>query len=843
MTNPDQQGSSYLASARTFPLEILCPSVILTTFFVFLCCWNKSYFTSSYIPGCDLPGQVAVVELVMAQLPHWHFSFYDPGWFCGWAVDLFYAPLSHVMTAILAYPLAAVSIEPALLACHLSLVFGSAALPFSMWFFILPFAKSISQKGKLTVAESGVLALSIGFLSFWFLNHDSPCFGIGFASVMGLGLYAQLWGWHLLFLHAGALVRLIETGDRKAEIFTIVFFTLLFLSHSLTAIFALGIVIFLCLWYPQFAFRLLRVHVIAIALSAFWSLPALALSRTYAVVSTVKGFGDFLELIFRYPLALLIRHIQSCLAGHFVPLDLGTLLVSFLFLALIPLKPMRRSQTAIAFFVINLIAVMFTSSPFLAKCFYATIHYYRFFGDELLFITALLALVPLGLMQSFFGKKYQPLGTICLVMLLLAATYSTASFPMPERQKIVALVGQLPPYQDKVLQYFKNLPEKGRVYFEYFEDESKYGYFSWHCLESRLFKETGFESVNGLFVEGVNSYRLPATAAGNLGAHSWSTALILTAERGKSDEQAIRQLKEFGITHIVCGAGSDLFHHLKDKCVSAIVMEGPYAICQIAPLPSVKVKTVNDSKRLIGYIDKAGNLPFEEFQYYLFSRDDLSSNLDVIDLTNCERIPKVPVIIVNTGDDDSAIQFPRSLDANLLASIKFLRLNFSRHDTIDHYHVWYQDNPEFDSYNAVSNYLTKINFPDKIQALNAFVMRNERMPAVATSLPKLKWSPDFQSMTLRDLQPGIFVKVNYSYLPFWHSAASSSSSCSQVFKGTNEQIYVLPDAPEIKISYDEWVSPYFWQGLSISAMALLSLFVDCPAAAVNMWKRLTKAAH
>jgi hypothetical protein len=795
--------------------ESLCALSILFGFSVFLCYWYRYNFSSQYISGWDLPGQIAAVERMMQQLPHLRFVFYDPAWFGGWGLDLFYAPLSHIAAALLAYPLSLVSKEPAALACHVILVIGCSALPFSFWYLLLPMAKNIVGGDRLSLNDSCILAFSVSLLGFWFLNHDYQFWGIGSASVMGIGLFAQLFGWHFLLLHAGALARLLETGETRFESLTSIFFALLVLSHSLTSIFALGFVLLLALWYQNFAWRILRAHCLGLGLAGFWLFPAYALSSTYAVYSMIRPSGDFLEILLRYPLALLLKHVQSSLSGKFSAIDLATILTDLFFFLFIPCQPIRRSTTAIVFFVVDLIAIVFTNSNFVASSLQMTVHYYRFFGDELLILAALLSLVPVGIMQTFKSKTVRRILGTCIYMLLLSGIYSITCFPHHERAKTEELLGKPSQSQLQVLGYFRNMPVKGRILLEHFDDEDKHGFLTAHYLEGRLYKETGFEIINGLFIEGSNAYRLASTSADMLGARTWATNLIFNDSSDKYGvELALSELREFGITHVVCTEGSKLFQTIKSQTLGPVVSFGPYAIMQINQLPAWKIKPQN--KTIVGYIDIAHTLPFQMLEAYVLTHELLYKNVEVIDLTDQPVPPGVPIVIMNTGGETGPIRFPRMLDTEGVAELKLRRLNFDPHWTIDHYHVWYQANAEYDLYQSVTKYLDAIKLSGQILEI---LPKATVIPGLASTdkSPALLWSKDLQSINLVNLSPGKFVKLAYSFLPFWHSPSAL------ILRGSAEQIYVYPTSSQVTLFFDEWHTPYLWLGSFMTATSALYL--------------------
>lgn len=804
-------------------LETFCPRIIMGTFVLFLCCWNYIYFADVYVAGWDLPGHIAAVEKLMEQIPHFRTVFFDPGWFAGWAFGSFYAPLAHIVTAIMAYPLALISKDPAQYATHLCLGFAAALLPLSVWYFSTGLARSIKRGREFTAAEATILALSVCFLTFWFLNNDKENNNVGLGAVMGIGLYTQLFAWHLFLLHGGALVRLIDTSRRRYEVLCATLFAALVLTHTLTGLLSFGFVLLFSLWYRKQAWQLWRFHLVGLALTAYWLLPAIAYGKQLAVVSTIKGSGDLLEIIVRYPTNLILRHIESCMAGRGGPIDAGFLLVPLYFMLMFVLPQLRRSSVFVTYCCADIVAYIITGSAFVAKCFYLTIHYYRFVGDELLIFVALMALVPFGLLQPFYDNENQhkwhvllskKVVLVTLVLVNCVGIYSTVSFANPNRQKIIDLYNKTPPSQDDVLNYFRNLSLKGRVFFEFFDDDGKFGSWAAHYLESRLFKETGFESMSGLFMESSNAYRLPGTAMSNLDAHVWVTCLVFSNPDSKSEEQQIRQLKECGVTHIVCGKDSKAFAKIKNHVINPPDLIGPFAICQIAPLPLWKVAPLDSNKTLVGYVDKAGTLPFEYLQFYVFTNNDISSKFEFIDLTKRKITPDVPILITNTGENAEPLKVN---DARELVTTKSLQINFAQYDLIDDRHVWYQESPELDYFVSVSDYMKRFRLGKRLQTLRESVPEKLRKVQSYNGVPTFDWADSYQSIILKNLEPGKLVKVDYSYLPLWHS------SQAEIYQGTNAQMYVLPRAAAVRLNYNQVHSLYYWVGVLVSLSAVAYL--------------------
>lgn len=139
-----------------------------------------------------------------------------------------------------------------------------------------------------------------------------------------------------------------------------------------------------------------------------------------------------------------------------------------------------------------------------ASCIPFTLHLYRLLGYSVLILAALVALVPLSIYQSIAGTsrsqaRYVTAGAITL--LLAAGVYSTACFPDPARDMVPTLTGrEYVSNETDVLNYLRRQPRKGRLLFEYFNDSRKFAWLCQHYMESRLWDDTGFETVNGLFI-------------------------------------------------------------------------------------------------------------------------------------------------------------------------------------------------------------------------------------------------------------------------------------------------------------------------------------------------------
>jgi dolichyl-phosphate beta-glucosyltransferase len=810
------------------------PLGILTLFSMFLLYWFKLYAGAGHIPSNDLPGHIALVERMMPQLLHFRLTFYDPTWFSGWAACQFYAPLAEALTAMLALVLTFCSHEPARWACHLGLWLGCAVLPWTMWYFALPLARKVTNSERLSVSDGILLSSSVCLTCFWFLNHDYQWHGIGAAGVMYVGLYSQLLAWQFLLLHAGALIRWLDGREVRQERLVILFFALLCLTHTLTSMFELGFVLLLSVWYSKDRLSLWRMHLIAIGLSCFWLLPAVVLSTTYAIPDIIRPQGDFFEIVLRYPLASLLRHIQDGLAWHWMPIDLATVEVDFMFVMFLLLQRIKRAHAATSFFIAVLLASFIASSAFIASSLPLTVHYYRIYGYTFLYLAALLSIVPLAsvyciydIARDNYAIKAAAVGaTLCL---LAGGLYSTSTFPHPERNKIAATAKLQPTsFELQVFDYFKRQPTKGRVFIESFDDYEKFPFLQARYFESRLWKETGFETVNGLFIQSSQACRLADAAAFMANGNTWNCPYIFTKKADIGNATAFTQLKDFGITHLICRSDSGLVQTARNNGATSVQPFGPFTVVQISDQPAPKV--LSPAKQLVAYYDVSGNLPFRRLDDYVFAHKELYSRVEIIDLTgrgmdSCP--PQVSAVIVN--EKPSTTQFVKTITPDGAHEIPVVHLQYKQYHLIDHYHVWYQHNFELDSYEDIERCLDHGGFVAGMSQLldNMAQNRQNIFPITLSTQPQLQFAHHNQTIELDNLMPGQLVKLNYSYFPFWHS------SDAQVFRGSMERLYVIPQATHATLRFDPWSSIYTWLGVLISIGSLLAM--------AGVWQQLWRA--
>lgn len=816
---PKQSRAGRLVSAIGEHVSI----VILASFAVLIGCWFKLYLRSGYIASIDLPGHIAIIERMVAQLGHFRLFFYDPGWFSGWPAFQFYAFLAHLVTAILSVAVTPFTDSPVRLSCQVLLWLGCVFLPFSIYFFVLPLAREIVGHHRLPFGDAAVLSLAVGFLSYWLLNHDYEWYGVGAGAALYIGLYSQIFAWHLLLLHGGAVVRLLHSRGKKPELMVCLSFAILWLIHTLTALFVLLVVGLLGVWLAGERNLLWRVHLAALGLTAFWSVPALALSKAYAVTHVEWPSGDLFEIIFRYPVAALVEHCKEISAGTFQPLDLGTIEVGALFMLFLLLVRVRRSQLAVALFLVVLSCAFLLSSNYVATSIPFTFHYYRAAGYVLVYLTGLLSVVPMascnaisGLLENHAWCRWLPASAISIA--LLAGVYSTWSFPHFHREAVErSIIGSDLSADKQVLNYFRQLPDKGRVYFESFKETGRSRYRLARYAESRLFGETGFETTSGLFIQSSLANQMVSKIAVRAGARAWSCPLYEFEGVDSSVAEAVGQLKEYGITHVACNSSSNFFANIAPFHVKPIVRFEPYAIVPIDSPPYKKVEAPR--KPIVGYVDLLGSLPFKYIDYYASAHPQVSDKIELIDLTGRKIPDGISALLLNDRIGRGSA-FDEQHAGTINRALPVMRICFQNDRLINHYSVEYRRTTDDIMCAAVDAFFNNFDLASEASKLTASYSQDSMTPS-------LSWADDYQRIELRNLKPRCFVRVNYSYFPFWHSENAD------IYRGTAERIFVLPETTNATLTYEPMRAAWIQIGIAISLASLLAL--------PGVWSRLCSA--
>lgn len=760
---------------------------MLGAFAVFMVVWFRVYLTSNPIAATDLPGHVTAIDGYRDNWNWWRLSasFYDVSCFTGYPAFQFYAFLAHLVAAALAVPLSLFSSSASRLATHLMLVAAMATLPVSMMGAADPLVREIWGDQPDGYAKcKWIFALVTCLFAFWFINHDYQWYGIGSGAVLNIGLFSQAFAWHFMLLHLGALLVFLREGGNRNQRRVSLWFVLLLLTHTMTAVFSAFIALLTSLWFNEQRWALVKAHVMAFALAGFWVVPMVAFMGAHTGLDIITPSGNFLEIFLRYPLYALIRSINSWVHGVFEPLSPVELMVMGLMVLLVVSKQTKRCRMLTAFWAFGAVALVFLTSGFIASSVRVGFHWYRFVAYTFLYLTLLLCPLPFLLLRrtEAFRRhtRWPALARLVVAAVFAGSFVATACLPHNERAKIRK--SATPDYlanENAVLDYFRGLPDKGRVLTEYFNNYDKFPFSSCHVISTRLLHETGFEPINGLFVQASLAYHMPMGSANQLKANSYNGPLLYPAVSDLTDDAKFEQLKDFGITHVIGIAGSEFTNAIKKRALGAPKEIGNYVIMQILPEPTPMATTV--TKRVAVYMDLKGTLPYKFVELYFYARQKLAPSWEVLEIKKGDDLPpNTEAVIINGSPSAVRNESTRQLRGIPIVPT-VIGFEYAQLYVTKHYSVQYQQNHELDDFTDATSFLAKkVGLEDKVSTLA------EVLPREAREVAQMVWSPDRQSFTLDGLHPGRLYRINYSAFPYWRSGDG------RTWRGSEERIFFVP---------------------------------------------------
>lgn len=800
--------------ARTPPRSRawLLSAAIYGSFVLFMLWWFRVYFTSEPLPAVDLPGHMGGIWGIRDNLSTFGYVYYDISTFTGYPAFAYYAWVIHLVAALLSVPLTWVATDPVQLASHLVLVAAMVLLPLPIPWSLKPALRQLfdSDTRAMDQAMPVVWAASCAF-SFWYINHDNQWYGLGAAAVMNIGLFSQAYGWHVLVLVFGALLRLLEEGRQRNVRLLGLVFALLLLVHTMTAVFAFFLVFMSFCWYHERRALLVKSMVLAGLLAAFWLVPLGAYLSSFAGQDIHRPKGDFLEMLLRYPLFTYWRTLKTWMHGQ------GTLVSAVeptfwvLLLTMAVHRFSHKARLLLTFMLFEALGLLVLNNDFVATSVPMGFHYYRFQAYLMLFMVVLLAAVPAYYVRAaqLPGRPAWLPGAVSGVVMgaLLVGVVTQGLLPHNERSKVAALNNkEYLKDEYAVLDYFRNQPAKGRVLFEYFSDYGKYPFLSCHFMSTRLLRLTGFESINGLFVQSSLAYHFPMGAANGLKANTYNGPLMYPAVQDLDDDDRMRQLKEFGITHVVVG-GDEFLKKVKPFAMGEPVVVGKYKILKIADPPPL-VTQVN--KTLVAYTDVGGKMPFKYVELYFWAKKKLEPNFEVLHARPSDSLPpQVAWILVNGPKDKAQKTAQRMADAvvaNGGARPQILTVHHVPVYLLRHFGTWYQHNPEIDDFTDAARYLDAQDVQGKLTP--------SPQPAEA-SAAQMRFAPGNQRFRVSGMEPGKLYRVNYSFVPFFFSLDAP------IWRITGDRIMVWAKQPEATITFSRLASGAQWWGLLLTAAALL----------------------
>jgi hypothetical protein len=511
----------------------------------------------------------------------------------------------------------------------------------------------------------------------------------------------------------------------------------------------------------------------------------------------------------RYPLYGVLQSIKFWGTENFQLIDFFQLLIWFLLLYILLSRRVFEARLVIPFFVINLILVLLFSSGYVATSLPIGFHYYRFLAYAFLMMIFLVSVAPTFLLvgnSEDTGVKSKKLVLAAFVLVYGAGLANIVSLPHYERSKIQASLSlDYLNYEKEVIKALAADSTPGRVFVEYTDGQAPFSFLSVHYIESRLRAEANRETLNGLFIQSSLSYRMPVVSANLLGARTYNVPLLFTDRAQLSDDVKVRQLQDFGVSHLVVSSASFL-NRVRGYAVEPPTSIGPYHIVKILTDAPKMVSRV--TKPLIGYLDLEGNLPFKFLEFYFYARNELWPNFELVNLENAnDYIPELRAAIINSSHSGND-----PLENKLKSkNIEIVRLNYFQPYILNHYSVWYQHNVELDSFNAVEKYF------DQEFRLENQISRFRENFSEQNENPTMTWSKDGQAFEVSGLNPGQLYRVNYSFFPYWQCDGA------ELFRGGEERIMLASNNSTVSCNYSRWNAGSSWVGMLLSLTALVFL--------------------
>ena len=646
-----QNRPSLLSSLFSFSLLSLCSALVIYRY--------DFYLSDTPVPSEDLPGHIALLERYIEQLNNFRLTFYDPYWFTGWPAFQFYGFLPHLAAAVFGTLLYAFSDDSYILSIHLLALFSTALLPFSVYFASLPLWQKLVEDQERNTAYAPpqwLLALSCAVLSFWFLNSDQQFIGLGAGAVLVVGLFSQSFGWHLMLLHLGLILRYLNKPSKNLFFGISICSIALLIGHTLTAFFSFFLAAFIWLWFAEHRRSIFLMHLAAVLTTCFWLLPFLAFSGEYASQDAYPPQGDLLQIIFRYPVQILIEEFRTSFLSILLDLNPSHFLIALMSIIIITKRKLRESAFTQFMGAFILLSTVVFSSGYVAASIPLAVHYYRLKAYIILLLICLLTAAPSSTLltadyDSTAGDRAQKLGA--WVLLLFLCLYQSFALPTLEQQRSEKLASEnFLKNQKALLSYLKKENKGGRVFIEHLNDYKRFPALSCHYILANLSKETGLETINGLFIESSLSYRIPVYSAASLGAKTYHSYIPQLQMKFLDKDTALNQLTSLGVRYVIASEGKFL-KNLEKLISPKIVPFGPYRLVEF-PLPSSPiVETLDSEQLLVGYHDAQNNLPYSHFEAYFYANSHLSSSIDLIDLPSLEHIPPgLSAILLNSSRED-----------------------------------------------------------------------------------------------------------------------------------------------------------------------------------------------
>jgi hypothetical protein len=505
--------------------------------------------------------------------------------------------------------------------------------------------------------------------------------------------------------------------------------------------------------------------------------------------------------------------------GGFTPIDPTPVALALVAVAVLATRELRRAKLVTSFFSFLIVLAVVLSSTFVAASVPLGLQYYRFAAYILLLSLPLFAAAPLAVIKQAADSRWHvmlaPVARVIVLATSLSCFLATTQLPNPSHVRLQRLdPSEHYRYETTVLDYFRERQPSGRIYFELFDNPDRFPMASPHYLPARVYEETGWETLNGLFIQSSLAYQMPAASAEQLGLRTYGAPYHLEQKQPLRDETAIAHLRSFGVTHLVLSEPQAL-QRIEPWRIGGPVSIGPFHIVQIAERPTEIVQPI--STPLVGYLDLAGTLPFKLLELYCFARDALAG-MELLAIPPDGVLPsEVMMLIVNGGAGNpeplrTILQRSSAAGLDRPAPPRLLQLHYRPSRVVDRDGSGTPLNEEEREYRRVARYLDSA-----LQFSAPVSQRGERAVSQDQLRPSFEWTSGRQAFRLGDLEPRRLVRVNYTYFPLWRSADGL------IYRGSGERIYFLPNARVAEVKYEPFSSATLRAGALTTAFAAIFL--------------------
>ncbi len=794
--------------------SIACNKPCLITqiiFFIFLLFYFSFLFTTQVINSTDLNFHILHIERYKSLWFETLFAFYNPSTFTGWPSVLFYGFFSYLVTVFLSYIFDPFTPESVRLATHIIIAFGLSSLILSLSYLLYPFfIKYLSNGSRDKNIKYWIFcSLSLCVLTFWFLNKRYYVGGIGASAIISTGLYAQLFGWHILILYLGVLFRTVFFEKKNLKNYLAILLLLSLITHILTATFLIFITVYYILIKRNYRNILLESLLTGILLSSFWFIPFLSYIGEYTVYNPDSS-KDILIKIFEYPLYNMLISLKRLLYGDILSINYSKIIVFFVLISAFLNERIKKDELFTTLLLFVLLFIVLTAGVYPVSSLPIALHYYRYQGLLIILLIVLINLILLGWYKEALRIPNKAVSNFVLLLLFSAVSIifiSNLYVPSLSYKKDTPPLNN---YDNQKRVYSEIIKDNKalRVYSEYLTDYERFPPDnSAHYLSLLLAKDTNNESITDIFIEPGKSNYYISSSFKYLGASTYPSNLLINKRYTDLDNNTlINQIKSFGISHVIAG-NEAFYNNIRKHAIETTKAIGNYRIVKLQEPNHLEVPTI--AKVPVGYIDHKGTLKFSKIDYYFYINKELTTNFELLELEDLKAVPsEIDIIIINHLPNNIE-QFIKKYN---LSTKKVIFINyFNDLLLINNDNVIFSSNPDKTEFQYVKYYLEKkINLKPRLIEL----VKEYNLDA-NTKSAYLEWESNYQAFALSRLIPNKIYRINYSYFPYWHTTDG------KLYRGSAERMFFIPNSNQAILKFTKLYSLSTWIGWILTLSALI----------------------